>query len=74
MSARLLPRSVICLLPMVLLLAVAGCMGRWQLGDLGELLHPKAEAQPRSTCVNSGPVPCSERPHDAGTLPSGTSR
>ncbi len=71
MPVRPLPWLFVRLLPVVLLLAVAGCMGRWQLGDLGELLHPKAEAQPRSECVNGGPVPCSELPHDAGALPPG---
>lgn len=78
MPARFLPRPVPCLvaslLAVALLLALPGCMGRWELGDVGGLPYPRAEAQPRSGCANGGPVPCGERPHDAGMLPPDGSR
>ncbi len=32
------------LLPLVSLLAVAGCMGRWKLGDLGPFFHSEVKA------------------------------
>jgi hypothetical protein len=81
MPARFLPRLVPCLPARLLavaallaLLALPGCMGRWELGDVGGLPYPRAKAQPRSECATGGPVSCSEQPRAGGMLPPGTSR
>jgi len=78
MPVWFLPRPVPCLparlLVVALLLAVTGCMGRWELGDVGGLPYPRAEPQPRSGCATGGPVPCGERSRAAGTPLPGTSR
>ena len=74
-TTRFLPWPLHCLLPVAVLLVLAGCMGRWELGDMGGLLpYPRAAPQARSGCVDGAQPPCGERPHDAGTLTPGGSR
>ena len=65
-TAHLALRPLCYLLPMVLLLALPGCMGRWQLGDVGRLLHP---SQPAPPALSAKP-----QPGDMGTTPPSTTR
>ncbi len=48
------------LLPLVSLLAVAGCMGRWKLSDVGAFFHSQ---------VKAAAPPAVPPPRNAGALP-----
>lgn len=74
MPPHRLPRPSRRLLPLALLLALAGCMGRWQLDDATARLRPAAEAQPGRTCADGTPPPCGGPLPTAGTLPPGAAR
>lgn len=74
MPPRRLPRPFCRLLPLALLLALPGCMGRWQLDDLTAWLRPPAEPQPGRACAAGTQPPCGELLPTAGTPSPGTVR
>jgi hypothetical protein len=59
---------------LALLLALSGCMGRWQLDDLTAWLRPPADVPPRSACAAGAQPPCGELLPTVGTLPPSAAR
>jgi len=74
MPPRRLPRLLRRLLPLALLLALPGCMGRWQLDDLTAWLRSPAEVPPGRACSAGAQPPYGDLLPTVGTPSPGAAR